>query len=206
MSGFRDRLAARGDATGRAGRLHPGFLAAAVALLVGGVGLWYGASADSSGGSAGSGGAAPAGAASPTSLGTTTAFGDIVIRNAYIREPTSTRQALVSMSITNSGATPDVLLSVYCGAARSTSFRAVITNSAVQRGPSPGTYLLASGGTFALGMSGGQLVLTGLTGRLRAGDRVSMRLSFQRTGQVLIELPVLATRTRPATPTASPGS
>jgi copper(I)-binding protein len=181
------------------GRVHPGFSAALIVVLAGLAGLAYGAGSTPAGGSAagvGSGGGAaatPAGAASGSGGA---AIGDIVVRGAYIRQPAATDVAAAYMSISNTGSQPDTLLSVYSGAARLTglyNLPAAGATATVQTGHVPsGPYLLAAGATVRLVPAGGHVLLSQLTGPLRAGDQVSMVLTFQRTGQVLVEVPVIA--------------
>jgi copper(I)-binding protein len=124
------------------------------------------------------------------------ASGDIVVRGAYLRQPAAPDVAAAYMSITNTGSLPDTLLSVYSGAARVTGLYNVPAPGAtptVQTGHVPsGPYQLAAGATLKLAPAGGHILLSQLTGPLRAGDQVSMVLTFQRNGQVLVEVPVIA--------------
>jgi copper(I)-binding protein len=55
-----------------------------------------------------------------------------------------------------------------------------------------GPVTIGAGATLTLAPRHGHVMLTGLTGRLRPGDDVSLLLSFQRSGQLLVELPVIA--------------
>jgi copper(I)-binding protein len=190
------------------GRVHPGFLAALVVVLAGLAGLTYGAGAGPAGGvgAAGPDGVAGAGGLPATSAAASgprgaggasgpgaAAIGDIAVRGAYLRQPAATDAAAVYMSITNTGPQPDTLLSVYSGAARSSQLVDLPAASSVQTGPVPaGPYVLGPRATLRLAPAGGKVLLSQLTGPLRAGDQVSVVLTFQRTGQVLVEVPVIA--------------
>jgi copper(I)-binding protein len=180
------------------GRVHPGFIAAFIVVLAGLAGLVYGAgSAPAPAGDVAVAGAAPVtSAAAGSGSGGAAAIGDIAVRGAYIRQPAATDVAAVYMSITNTGSQPDTLLSVYSGAARLSGLYNVPapgSTPTVQSGHQPsGPYLLAAGATVRLVPAGGHILLSQLTGPLRAGDQVSMVLTFQRTGQVLVEVPVIA--------------
>ena len=206
-SRVRDVLAARPG--GR--RPHPGFAAAALALLLGVAGLWWGAAAGSSGGSvdpAGSAVAPGSGASAVTGGAATT--GDITVRGAYLREPASPATAVAYLTIANTGTRPDTLVSVYCGAARDTTLHDVAVagtapTATVDSGHSPsGPLTIGGGASVTLAPGRGHVMLEGLTGPLRAGDRVSMLLTFQRTGQVLVQLPVVGIGTpAPTGPTPS---
>jgi periplasmic copper chaperone A len=191
LSRARDAIATRPG-----GPPHPGILAAAVAVIVGLAGLWYGLDAgrgDTGGGSA----AAVSPTVAPTSadVGGVTATGDIVVRGAYFRVSTGTAAALGYLTMTNTGQTPDTLTSVYCGAAASTDFYgpADTATPSVRSQQNDGTFAVAAGQTVKLGpVGGGKIALTKLAGALRAGDSVSLLLTFKRSGQVLVDVPVLA--------------
>lgn len=204
------------------GRVHPALVAALVAAAVGLAGLWYGQSAGAgSGTGAGAGQAADSavpsgpdgttpdadehaghgGAPGSGAGGASATVGDISVRGGYLREPASPTVAAAYLSITNTGAQPDTLLSAYCGAARSTTLHDVPGASAASLPPSgsgsgghvpAGPVTIAAGATLTLSPGHGHLMLTELAGPLRLGDNVSLLLSFQRTGQVLVELPVVA--------------
>jgi copper(I)-binding protein len=186
------------------GRVHPGFFAAALVAVVGLLGLVYGAGgqADPAGTAAGgAAGGAPTTAAA-TGPGNAT-FGDITVRGAYIRQPAQPDIAAAYMRITNTGGQPDTLVSAYSGAAKVTGLynvpapgttpTAVPTGQGVPtgRGVPTGPYQLAAGATLTLAEGGGYILLSQLTGPLNEGDQVSLQLTFQRSGQVLVEVPVI---------------
>jgi periplasmic copper chaperone A len=186
--------------------VHPALLVAAVTAAVGLAGLWYGhgpgptAAAGSAAGGAAAGqpgtsvsgqdaheGHESGSGAGPSAGGTATA-GDITVRGGYLREPYLPGAASAYLSIANTGAQPDTLVSAYCGAARNTALRDV---PGAATAPS-GLVTIGPRATLTLSPGHGRLVLSGLTGALRPGDSVSLLLTFQRSGQVLVELPVLA--------------
>jgi hypothetical protein len=202
-----------GDGAHPGRRLHPALVAAVLAVAVGLAGLWYGHGAESTaagggpsqavgpatGGSAAAGGATGSGAAA--SAGGSATVGDITVRGGYLREPASPSVAAGYLTITDTGSRPDTLLSAYCGAARSTALHDIPAAGSI---PSPGgggdpdrhvpsgSVTIGAGATLTLSPGHGHLMLTGLTGALRPGDSVSLLLTFQRAGQVLVELPVVA--------------
>lgn len=180
------------------GRIHPGFFAAAVVTIAGLIGLVYGAGHNAAPADAGlsAGVGPPATSAAVATAGSAT-FGDITVRGAYIRQPAVPGLAAAYMSITNKGSQPDTLVSAYSGAARLTGLYNVPgpgpTPTVVPTGHIPtGPYQLAAGATLTLAEGGGHILLSQLTGPLKAGDQVSLVLTFQRTGQVLVEVPVIA--------------
>ena len=107
---------ARDDDDPRPGRrLHPGIVAAVLAVALGVAGLVAGATP--------SGGSAPA---VDTAAGAGTApdavvRGDITVSGVYVREPASPDVAAAYLSIRNSGRTADSLESAYAGAAKRTT-------------------------------------------------------------------------------------
>ena len=187
-------------------RPGPGF-AAALAVLLGVGGLWWGAAARGSG-PAGpvspATSAATAGPAAPVGTAGSATVGDIAVRGGYIREPASPDVAAAYLSITDTGSQPDTLVSVYSGAALSATLHDIGPTSAPgSTAPAPsstagaghvpsGPLTLAAGATVTLAPGRGHIMLEDLTGTLRPGDVVSMVLAFQRAGQVLVDLPVIA--------------
>jgi copper(I)-binding protein len=200
VSGAQSPLARARDAiaTRPGGPPHPGILAAAVAVAVGLAGLWYGLDAGRNpGGAAGGGAAAVSPSAAPTSadVGGVTASGDIVVRGAYFRPSTGTAAAVAYLTMTNTGQSPDTMTSIYCGAAATTDFYGPSDTAtpSVRSRQSTGTFTLAPQQTVKLGPAGGgKIALTKLAGALRAGDSVSVLMTFKRSGQVLVDVPVIA--------------
>lgn len=176
------------DGGPRRGRRVPaGFVAAAVAMALGVGGLVAGAREQASG-------PVPAGAEAPAdpaaAAGST--VGDLTVSNVYIRQPASPEVAAAYLSVRNAGAEADSLESAYCGAAEKTTLHGlpgVVEPGAHQpSGPIP----VPANGTVTLAPGRGHIMLEGLTGTLRPGDKVSLLLRFARAGQVLVEAPVIA--------------
>ena len=178
-----------GDAeTPRRGRRIPaGFVAAAVAVVLGVGGLVAGAREQA-------GEAVPAGAAAPAdpAAAAGTAVGDLTVTNVYIRQPASPDATAAYLSVRNAGAEADSLESAYSGAAKRTTLHGlpgvVEPGAHAASGPVP----IPANGTVTLAPGRGHIMLEGLTGTLRPGDKVSLLLRFARAGQVLVEAPVIA--------------
>jgi copper(I)-binding protein len=169
----------------RGRRPAAGFVAAAVAVALGVGGLVVGAR-EQAGRSADA--AAPVDAAATGG----TAVGDVTVTGVYIRQPASPDVAAAYLSIRNAGAEADSLESAYSGAARRTTLHGqpgvVEPGAHTDSGPVP----VPANGSVTLAPGRGHIMLTGLTGTLRPGDRVSLLLRFARAGQVLVEAPVIA--------------
>jgi len=165
-----------------------GFVAAAVALVLGVTGLVVGAR-DSAGQNS-SAGAAASSAPAPPINGTT--VGDLTVYDAYIRQPASPDVAAAYLSVRNDGSSPDQLSSAYCGAAGTTSVHA--DSAAMQPGQEAKSTPLQvpANATVSLTPAKGHIMLENLTGTLKAGDTVSLLLRFDKAGQVLLDVPVIS--------------
>jgi periplasmic copper chaperone A len=168
----------------RGPRVPAGFLAALVAVVLGVGGLVVGSRDQADSATAG------AAAAAPSITGTT--VGDLTVYDAYIRQPASPDVAAVYLSVRNDGSTPDRLGSAYCGAATTTTVHS--DSAAMQPGQqAPATPLAVPAKQVAsLTPAKGHIMLDKLTGTLKAGDTVSLLLRFDKAGQVLVDVPVIA--------------
>jgi copper(I)-binding protein len=170
----------------RGSGLPLGFLAAAVAVVLGVGGLVVGARNEA-------GQSAPGAAASqaPPSIDGTT-VGALTVSDAYIRQPASPDVAAAYLTVRNDGTTPDRLSSAYCGAATTTSVHA--DSAAMEPGQEAENTPLAvpANSTVSLTPAKGHIMLDKLTGTLKAGDTVSLLLRFDKAGQVLLDVPVIS--------------
>jgi copper(I)-binding protein len=165
-----------------------GFVAAAVAVILGVAGLIVGARDDA--GQSSPGAATASQAPAPPVDGTT--VGDLTVYDAYIRQPASPDVAAAYLSVRNDGKTADRLSSAYCGAAGTTSVHA--DSAAMQPGDEAQSTPLQvpANATVSLTPAKGHIMLENLTGTLKAGDTVSLLLRFDKAGQVLLDVPVIS--------------
>lgn len=165
----------------RGSRVPAGFLAGLVAVVLGVGGLVVGARDR-----AGTAAAAPA----PSITGTT--VGDLTVYDAYIRQPASPDVAAAYLTVRNDGNTADRLSTAYCGAATTTTVHS--DSAAMQPGQNaPSTPLaVPAKQVVSLTPAKGHIMLDKLTGTLKAGDTVSLLLRFDKAGQVLVDVPVIA--------------
>lgn len=163
-------------------RVPAGFVAAVVAVLLGVGGLVAGAREQ------GTGSVGPV-AAAPLDAVT---VGDLTVSGIYIRQPASPDVAAAYLTVRNNGRTADSLRSAYSGAARQTLVHGEA--GAMRAGEEADTppVEVPADGVVTLSPGKGHIMLDGLTGALRAGDRVSLLLRFAGAGQVLVEAPVIA--------------
>lgn len=145
---------------------------------------------------------APAGEPSGAT-GAGVAAGSIRVFGAYVREPASPDVAAAYLSVANDGTQADTLLSVSSGAAQTVTLHDVPDPDPGQT-PDPGQVqpgtedmtatgplTIPGGSTVTLAPTRGHLMMEGLLGPLRPGDRVSLLLTFKRAGQVLVSAPVV---------------
>ena len=165
-----------------------GFVAAAVAVILGVAGLVVGARDNAS--QSGPGAAAASPAPAPPANGTT--VGNLTVYDAYIRQPASPDVAAAYLTVRNDGNAPDRLSSAYCGAAGTTSVHA--DSAEMQPGDEAKSTPLQvpANATVSLTPAKGHIMLDELTGTLRAGDTVSLLLRFDKAGQVLLDVPVIS--------------
>jgi periplasmic copper chaperone A len=170
-------------------RMRPAYVAGAIALVLGAAGLGVGAfAADTP--TASAGGDGPADGVSA---------GDITVSGAYVRQPASPDVVAAYLSITNNGKEADTLVAIATGVAKSAALHDVpgVTPSGAT-GQSGGEHqptgplTIDPGATITLSPGRGHIMLEGPTGTLKVGDRVSLVLTFQRSGQLLVEAPVIA--------------
>lgn len=165
-----------------------GFVAAAVAVILGVAGLVVGARDTAS--QSGPGAAAPSPAPAPPANGTT--VGNLTVYDAYIRQPASPDVAAAYLTVRNDGNAADRLSSAYCGAAGTTSVHA--DSAEMQPGDEAKSTPLPvpADATVSLTPAKGHIMLDNLTGTLKAGDTVSLLLRFDKAGQVLLDVPVIS--------------
>jgi periplasmic copper chaperone A len=169
-------------------RVRPAYVAAAISLLLGVGGLAWGAFATDKPAAVGDGGGSAEGPPDGVTVG------DITVSGAYVRQPASPDVVAAYVSITNSGTEPDTVVAVASGAAKSASLHdlpGVRPAGAGEHQPS-GPLTIAAGATVTLSPGRGHIMLENPTTALKAGDQVSLVLTFQRSGQVLVEAPVIA--------------
>src|SRR5215207_1843839 len=162
-------------------RVPAGLVAAAVAVLLGVGGLVAGAREQDG---------PDAGTTAPAAAGIT--VGDLAVTDVYIREPSSPEVASAYLTLRNDGDTADALVSAYCGAARTTTVHG--DSAAMEAGETaPQTPVaVPANSVVSLTPAKGHIMLDGLTGPLAAGDTVSLLLRFEKAGQVLVDVPVIA--------------
>lgn len=114
--------------------------------------------------------------------------GDLQLRNVQLEAPSGGEwaagsQVPVAMYVVNRSSTADQLLSVEAVGVGS----AVLTPSSIEIAPGG---LLTTGAAHTQGATNAPTVVLTTTGVLRAGQSVSLRLTFARAGVVTLNVPV----------------
>ncbi len=94
-------------------------------------------------------------------------------------------------TVTNTGSSADRLLSVSCACARSAMLHTTThTQGMVGMTDTPDGFPLPAGQTLVFKPGGIHVMLMGLTGALKEGDRVDLVVTFAKAGPVTLHVPV----------------
>ncbi|MCA0939563.1 copper chaperone PCu(A)C [Salipiger pacificus] len=122
---------------------------------------------------------------------------DILVEDAYARAAMpSAPTAAVYLELRNDGAEDDVLLGASSGSAAKTMLHGssegaggVMTMTAHSGG-----VVIPAGGSHVFAPGGDHVMLMGLTQPLETGATLGLTLTFERAGEIRIEVPVELTR------------
>jgi copper(I)-binding protein len=131
----------------------------------------------------------------------------ISIENAQVRAiGASAKTAAAYFDIVNHGEAADRLVSVTTAAAAHAELHSSGTDAMgmMQMMPLPEGIAVAAGETHALTPGGEHVMLTGLTAPLTDGEQVTLTLTFEHAGAIIVEAPV-ATSAAPQGGMAMPG-
>ncbi|MEO6504314.1 MAG: copper chaperone PCu(A)C [Jatrophihabitantaceae bacterium] len=117
----------------------------------------------------------------------------VVVSGAYVREPANGVNAAAYLTLYNTTDTPDVLTTAQSGAGAETTLH---TDSMAESGG----LSIPAHGSATLSPGKGHIMIDKLYGPLKAGQSVNIQLTFEKSGQLLLTVPVIAV-TAPA-PTA----
>jgi copper(I)-binding protein len=119
------------------------------------------------------------------------AFADIVVENPWSRAtPPGSPIGVGYMTIRNTSATPDKLLSARSPAARAVQTHVTVREGDITRMREVNGYDIPANGELDLKPSGPHLMLVDLKAPLKEGEKVPLVLRFQHAGEVKVELHV----------------
>ena len=124
----------------------------------------------------------------------------ILVERAWTRAVGATAPTAAGyMTVTNRGGTPDRLVSARSPMARSVEIHdSSVADGVMRMRPLPDGVALPPGATLRLAPGGLHLMLIAPTGGFTRGGRVPVTLSFDRAGDVTVELEVAAAGARDA--------
>ncbi len=121
------------------------------------------------------------------------AAGDIEVQDAYARTSGAmAKSGAAFMQIANSGTEEDRLIGVASDAAAKVELH---THKAGEDGVMqmlhvPEGFVIPAGGTHALARGGDHVMLMGLTRPLEPGDVLDVTLTFEKAGEITLEVPL----------------
>ncbi|MBV2358502.1 copper chaperone PCu(A)C [Thalassococcus sp. CAU 1522] len=121
------------------------------------------------------------------------AFADITIEDAYARSAMpNAKTGAAFMIISNSGDADDRLLSVASDVAQRVELHTHIDNGQgmMQMVEVEEGFVIPAGGSHALQRGGDHVMFMGLTGPLVQGEAVTVTLTFEKAGDMVVEIPV----------------
>ncbi|HEU5270390.1 MAG TPA: copper chaperone PCu(A)C [Jatrophihabitans sp.] len=171
-------------------------LAAAVVLLAGLVGVVRSAQPQSTANTAsvGSGG----GASSMAGMDGMSPDMAIMVRGAYLRQPANRINAAAYLTIFNTTATADTLVSVASGAGALTTVHTEGAGGGMQQ--AAGGLPVPAHGSLSLTPGKGHVMIELLFGPLLAGQTVNIELTFARAGVVIVTARVIGVTAPVPTP------
>ncbi len=124
---------------------------------------------------------------------TTAAGGPLTISGAWVRAAASGADTAMYFTIINGRVAADTLLSAATDAAASAGLHQTTTDASGMTGMQMmPTVPIPGGGTVQFAPGGYHVMLTGLKQELKAGDRVTVTLTFQNAGVVTVSAEVRA--------------
>jgi copper(I)-binding protein len=122
-----------------------------------------------------------------------TASGDIAalrITGGYVPQPANPTTAAAYFVVTNTGSTPDTLLSVSSGVSKSVTLHRTVEHGASGVMVSVASLAVPARGSLALAVGGNHVMLEEPTA-LVVGQAVAVTLHFARAGSITLQLPVV---------------
>tara|TARA_R110000868_G_scaffold162252_2_gene393321 strand:- start:128 stop:640 length:513 start_codon:yes stop_codon:yes gene_type:complete len=127
------------------------------------------------------------------------ATGDVMVSGGWVR-PSAAKTGAAYLTLTNNGATADVLTGVESPAAAKVQIHTMEMDGNIMRMRKLDGLALPARESVSLAPGGLHIMLIGLTGPLNAGDEVELHLSFEHAGGLDVRLPVQSKPPVAATP------
>jgi len=132
------------------------------------------------------------------SLATAAFAGDtIMVQDPYARSSTAkSTSGAAFMTLMNPGSEDDRLIAARSDAAKKVELHTHIqdANGVMKMVHVEEGFVVPAGGTHALARGGDHVMLMGLNHALEQGEKISITLTFEKTGEMTVEVPVDLTR------------
>jgi periplasmic copper chaperone A len=117
---------------------------------------------------------------------------DVMVMNAYARASATpmAKAGAAYVSVMNHGATADRLVSITTTAAASAELHTTVMEGDVMKMETVGSLEVAPMATVEMSPGGLHVMLTGLKAPLKEGEKIELVLSFEKAGEVKVEVPV----------------
>jgi len=119
--------------------------------------------------------------------------GDMIIMDAYMRTsgPTA-KTGAAFMHIANQSASDDVLISVASDVAKKVELHTHIDagNGVMQMRKVEDGFAVPAQGVHMLARGGDHIMFMGLTRQIKDGDMITVTLTFEKAGEMTVEIPV----------------
>lgn len=124
--------------------------------------------------------------------GTGAIASDMMVMNAYARASATpaARAGAAYITVMNHGGEADRLLSVSTPAATSAEFHTTVMEGDVMKMETVGPLELAPMATVEMKPGGLHVMLMGLKAPLKEGEKIELVLTFEKAGEVKVEVPV----------------
>ena len=121
--------------------------------------------------------------------------GDLTIEHAWSKATIGAkRPAVFYVEITNNGGTDDALTGITTPAANMPMLHETVVTDGIASMPHAMSIPVPAGETVALSPGGYHGMLMGLTTALKEGDRFPVTLTFEKAGDVTVDVDVLSLR------------
>lgn len=117
---------------------------------------------------------------------------DVMVMNAYARASATpmAKAGAAYVSVMNHGAEADRLISVSTPAAASAELHTTVMEGDVMKMEAVGPLEVAPMATVEMNPGGLHVMLTGLKAPLKQGEKIELVLTFEKAGEVKVEVPV----------------
>jgi copper(I)-binding protein len=124
--------------------------------------------------------------------GGTAKAGNLVVSGAWAR-PTigASTEGVIYLTIANTGSADDTLKGASTPAAASAELHTMSMDGAMMKMRAVATMTIKAGGTVAFEPDGDHIMLSGVKAPLHVGDKIWLKLVFDRAGMLVVDVPVM---------------